>query len=173
MTAATTDTLDRLAMDCLVHFKEEAALLREANVVATGLDDALNGGQADEWRQLLAKAQSLPGQLESLRPRRARIRLRLQTTLGGTIHDASIRRLVERLSPELGEPLLQVRADLAEAWDTLAKLQFRQTAFVRICGDFIRRIIADGAGATPVGPRYGPHGRPVAATIGAVFAAKG
>lgn len=160
-------------MDCLVHFKEEAALLREAKAVATGLDDALNRGRADEWRKLLAKAQSLPGRLELLRPRRAQIRLRLQTTLGGTIHDASIRRLAERLSPDVGDLLLKVRADLAEAWEALAKLQFRQTAFVRICGDFIHRIIAEGAGATPVGPRYGPHGRPVAATIGAVFAAKG
>jgi hypothetical protein len=171
--AAPTDSLERLAADCLMHFKDEATLLKEAKTVAVGLDAALNRGQTEEWRTLLAKAQSLPPRLDFLRPRRAQIRLRLHAALGGPIQDASLRRLAERLEPNLAATLSHLRSEIAEAWEGLAHLQTRQTAFVRICGDFIQRLIADVAGATPVGPRYGPQGRPVAATIGTVFAAKG
>ncbi|MFO0863136.1 MAG: hypothetical protein U0744_00495 [Gemmataceae bacterium] len=173
MRLATTDALERLAADCVAHFTDEAVLLREVKAVAFGLDDALQRGKADEWRALLAKAQSLPPRLELLRPRRAQIRLRLHAALGGAIQDASLRRLAERLDTDAAASIAKVRMEIAEAWESLAQLQTRQTAFVRICGDFIHRLIADVAGATPVGPRYGPQGRPVVATIGAVFAAKG
>jgi len=171
--AAPTESLDRLTQDCLAHCREEIALLRETQEIAAALDGALERGDTDEWRSLLTQSQTLPSKLESVRPRRTQMRIRLQLTLGGSPQDASLRKLAERTADPLRQALLQAREELAGGWESLLRLQKRQTAFVRICGDFMQRLLAEVVGSTPVGPRYGPSGRPVAATIGTVFAAKG
>lgn len=173
MTSTADEPLERLGRACLAHFAAEAAVLREACAAAQTLDAALVAGRISEWNAAAADAQQIAAKMERLGAGRTELRRRICASLHAGPESATLAALAQRLTEPLRVDLLRVRNELKASWESLHRLQGRQTAFVRVCGEFLRRLFEDLGASAPVGPRYGPHGRPVSADLGPRFAARG
>lgn len=162
-----------LAEACLTYLGQEEQALRSTLETLRVVRAAALAGDVSGLEALHGRQEADARKTTVLCDERSALRERIATVLHVSANDATLALLAGHVGGATGERLLSAGARLRQLVSEIDRVNCSNTATIKYCLSFTRRVLRDLTGVGTPAESYGPDGTPTESPCGPLLSARG